>query len=211
MKYFQQFLNLDFSNFQHWQPPHIWTLFRPAAPPAPKRGENILKGIRGPDTPPVSPSAWPAQPAGLNGRGADFPPLSRSPRDLPCGRSRGPYCASAHAAACPPGALLRQRQGRDACAPRPCRCLPAYGGFFLDGYKGASARPTSAPGGLEALIPRQRPKDTPAGTLPLVFLRLSASGPHGPEGDAGSASAGAELKLAAEERLETMPKIAKAT
>ena len=61
---------------------------------------------------------------------------------------------------------------------------------------------TSPPGGLEALIPRQRPKDTPAGTLPLVFLRLSASGPHGPEGDAGSASAGVEAKLAAEERLE---------
>ena len=40
------------------------------------------------------------------------------------------------------------------------------------------------------------------GTPPHVFLRLSASGPHGPEGDAGSASAGAELKLAAEERLE---------
>ena len=141
---FQQFLNHDFSNFQHWQPPHIWTLFRLAAPPAPKRGEKHHKGIRGPDTPPVSPSAWPAQPAGLNGRGADVPPLSRSPRDLPCGRSRGPYCASAHAAACPPGALLRQRQGRDACAPRPCRCLPAYGGFFLDGYKGASARPRVA-------------------------------------------------------------------
>lgn len=144
---FQQFVNHAFSNFQHWQPPHIWALFRPAAPPAPKRGENILKGIRGPDTPPVKPSAWPAQPAGLNGREADSPPPSRSPRDLPCGRSRGPYCASAHAAACPPGALLRQRQRRDACAPRPCRCLPAYGGFFLDGYKGASARPHIPAGG----------------------------------------------------------------
>ena len=123
---FQQFLNHAFSNFQHWQPPHIWTLFRPAAPPAPKRGENILKGIRGPDTPPVSPSAWPAQPARLNGREADFPPPSRSPRDLPCGRSRGPYCASAHTAACPPGALLMTAAGA---------------GFFLGGYKGASARP----------------------------------------------------------------------
>lgn len=109
--------------------------------------KTFLKGIRGPDTPPVSPSVWPAQPAGLNGREADFPPPSRSPRDLPCGRSRGPYRASAHAAACPPGALLRQRQGRDACAPRPCRCLPAYGGFFLDGYKGASARPHIPAGG----------------------------------------------------------------
>ena len=140
---FHHFCEPKFAAFYHWKMPHIWTLFRPAAPPAPKRGENILKGIRGPDTPPVSPSAWPAQPAGLNGSGADSPPLSRSPRDLPCGRSRGPYCASAHAAACPPGALLRQRQGRDACAPRPCRCLPACGGFFLDGYKGASARPAS--------------------------------------------------------------------
>ena len=141
------FFKPKFAAFYHWKMPHIWTLFRPAAPPAPKRGENILKGIRGPDTPPVSPSAWPAQPAGLDGREADFPPPSRSPRDLPCGRSRGPYCASAHAAACPPGALLRQRQGRDACAPRPCRCLPAYGGFFLDGYKGASARPHIPAGG----------------------------------------------------------------
>ena len=141
------FFKPKFAAFYHWKMPHIWTLFRPAAPPAPKRGENILKGIRGPDTPPVSPSAWPAQPAGLNGREADFPPPSRSPRDLPYGRSRGPYCASAHTAACPPGALLRQRQGRDACAPRPCRCLPAYGVFFLDGYKGASARPHIPAGG----------------------------------------------------------------
>lgn len=165
------FFKPKFAAFYHWKMPHIWTLFRLAAPPAPKRGENILKGIRGPDTPPVSPSAWPAQPAGLNGRGSENPPLSRSPRDLPRGRSRGPYCASAHTAACPPGALLMTAAGAD---------------FFLDGYKGASARPTSAPGGLEALTPRQRPKNTPAGTLPHVFLRLSASGPHGPEGGAGS-------------------------
>ena len=199
---FHHFCKPKFAAFYHWKMPHIWTLFRPAAPPAPKRGENILKGIRGPDTPPVSPSAWPAQPAGLNGREADFPPPSRSPRDLPCGRSRGPYCASAHAAACPPGALLRQRQGRDACAPRPCRCLPAYGGFFPGGIAGRKRPPHIRAGGLEAIIPRQRPKDTPAGTLPHVFLYRSASGPHGPEGDAGSASAGAELKLAAEERLE---------
>lgn len=180
---------------------HIWTLFRPAAPPAPKRGENILKGIRGPDTPPVSPSAWPAQPAGLNGREADFPPLSRSPRDLPCGRSRGPYCASAHAAACPPGALLRQRQGRDACAPRPCRCLPAYGGFFLDGYKGASARPTSAPGGLEALIPQQRPKTRQRRRLPM-YSSIGRQAVPMDQGERWLASAGVEAKLVAEERLE---------
>ena len=198
---FQQFLNHDFSNFQHWQPPHIWTLFRLAAPPAPKRGEKHHKGIRGPDTPPVSPSAWPAQPAGLNGRGAENPPLSRSPRDLPCGRSRGPYCASAHAAACPPGALLRQRQGRDACAPRPCRCLPAYGGFFLDGYKGASARPTSAPGGLEALIPQQRPKTRQRRRLPM-YSSIGRQAVPMDQGERWLASAGVEANLVAEERLE---------
>ena len=128
--------------------------------------KTSLKGIRGPDTPPVSPSAWPAQPAGLNGRGADSPPLSRSPRDLPCGRSRGPYCASAHAAACPPGALLRQRQGRDACAPlslsaRLRRIFP-----WMDIRAQAPAR-TSPPGGLEAIIPRQRPKTRQRGRLPM--------------------------------------------
>ena len=72
------FFKPKFAAFYHWKIPHIWTLFRPTAPPAPKRGENILKGIRGPDTPTVSPSAWPAQPAGLNGRWAENPPLSRS-------------------------------------------------------------------------------------------------------------------------------------
>ena len=195
------FFKPKFAAFYHWKMPHIWTLFRPAAPPAPKRGENILKGIRGPDTPPVSPSAWPAQPAGLNGRGADFPPLSRSPRDLPCGRSRGPYCASAHAAACPPGALLRQRQGRDACAPRPCRCLPAYGGFFLDGYKGASARPTSAPGGLEALIPQQRPKTRQRRRLPM-YSSIGRQAVPMDQRERWLASAGVEAKLVAEERLE---------
>ena len=100
---------------------------------------------------------------------------------------------------------------RGGARPASVAFCPPAADFSLDGYKGASARPHIPAGGLEALTPRQRPKDTQAGTPPLVLLRLWASSPHEPEGAAGSASAGVELELAAEERLETVPKIAKAT
>ena len=82
---------------------HIWTLFRPAAPPAPERGEKHHKGIRGPDTPPVSPSAWPAQPAGLTPRRRASPPPQRHP--APC-------------LAADRGALTARRPWAVAC---PCR------------------------------------------------------------------------------------------
>ena len=95
------FFKPKFAAFYHWKMPHIWTLFRPAAPSAPKRGENILKGTRGPDTPPVSPSAWPAQPAGLTPRRRASPPPQRHP--APClAADRGALTARRPwAAACP--------------------------------------------------------------------------------------------------------------
>ena len=100
---FHHFCEPKFAAFYHWKIPHIWTLFRPTAPPAPKRGENILKGIRGPDTPPVSPSAWPAQPAGLTPRRRASPPPQRHP--APC-------------LAADRGALTARRPWAVAC---PCR------------------------------------------------------------------------------------------
>lgn len=42
--------------------------------------QKSQKGIRGPDTPPVKPSAWPAQPAGLTPRRRGKPAAAASPR-----------------------------------------------------------------------------------------------------------------------------------
>ena len=68
-----------------------------------KRQERAKKGIRGPDTPPVSPSAWPAQPAGLTPRRRASPPPQRHP--APC-------------LAADRGALTARRPWAVAC---PCR------------------------------------------------------------------------------------------
>ena len=58
-------------------------------------------------------------------------------------------------------------RGGTLARPAPVAVCPPTADFSLDGYKGASARPTSPPGGLEALTPRQRPKTRQRGQFPL--------------------------------------------
>ena len=179
---FQQFVNHAFSNFQHWQPPHIWALFRPAAPPAPKRGENILKGIRGPDTPPVKPSAWPAQPAGLTPRRRASPPPQRHP--APClAADRGALTARRPWAVACPCRLRRlrvpsnnsNRDGPHCGVPSlllsaRLRRIISRDTYIIYKVGWVAYRTIFRAGGVLKSKSPGKAKDTPAGTHPHVLL-----------------------------------------
>ena len=148
--------------------------FPPSAPFGAIMAEKAKKGIRGPDTPPVKPSAWPAQPAGLTPRRRASPPPQRHP--APClAAERGALTARRPwAVACPSGAPLTTKMGTGHSASHPHFCLPACGGSYLVIhiiYKvgWVAYRTIFRARGLEVKIPRQGPKDTPAGTHLHVF------------------------------------------
>ena len=152
--------------------------------------QKSQKGIRGPDTPPVSPSAWPAQPAGLTPRRRASPPPQRHP--APClAADRGALTARRPWAVACPCRLRRLRvpsnnSNRDGphCGV-PSLLLSArlrriisrdiYIIYIKVGW--VAYRTILLRRGLDVMTPGKA-KDTPAGTHPHVFLPWRNSGPH---------------------------------
>lgn len=139
------------------------------------------------------------------------PPPQLSPRALPCGRARGPYCAPSGGRRLPFGCPLTPKMGTGHSASHPHFCLPACGRLSRDTYiickVGKPTAPFVAPGAMLS-CPPARPRTRLRGTHPHVLLSCSQTVPM-PQMSADSAGAGVELKLEPKDRLISCRKCGK--
>ena len=158
-----------------------------------RKRQEEAKGIRGPDTPPVSPPAWPAQPAGLTPRRRASPPPQR--HHAPClAADRGALTARRPWAVACPCRLRRlrvpsnnsNRDGPHCGVPSlllsaRLRRIISRDTYII--YKvGWVAYRTifRAGGGLEVKIPRQGQGHARRDASPCITL-MSTNGPHAPK------------------------------
>ena len=111
------------------------------------------------------------------------PPPQLSPRALPCGRSRGPYCAPSVGRRLPFGCPLTTATGMGpiVCPIPVAVCPPTADHIRIHIYikVGWVAYRTICCTGGHAVMPPGKAKDTPAGTHLHVFPPpWGESGPH---------------------------------
>lgn len=134
------------------------------------------------------------------------PAAAASPRALPCGRSRGPYCAPSVGRRLPFGCPLTTATGMGPIVcPIPVAVCPPTADhirihiIYKVGW--VAYRTIFRAGALMSEPPGKGQRTRQRGTHPHVFLRLLSNGPHAPEGGADSAGVSVGVKLEPKDRL----------